>query len=369
MSNSKFNKYLKIAKSKIVNHFQTEVYLRTGKFLPKPMKVYYLISNKCNYKCTICPQWECGLKEDPKEYINTQKMKELINEMKELKIGEFGISGGEALIYTDKTFELLEYANKKGLYTHFVSNGSLITKEILDKYEEIGGGHISLSIDAIGLQHDKLRGVNGAYESIENILKLFKENNYKKIVLKINTVLSGGNLEHIMPVIKLTKESGALIFVQPYDAYDYKPKLKLAEKQNKFPLWIQENQFSKLEQVLDDMLEFKKQNPEILLNDKRHIKSMYKYFKECQSGLKCFAGIDQVAISPQGKITFCKYGEFYDLKKNGLKDYIKSKKRKEIIEDSLNCKQGCLLSCMFRPSIGSMILNGPKQFLKLVRNK
>ena len=53
----------------------------------------------------------------------------------------------------------------------------------------------------------------------------------------------------------------------------------------------------------------------------------------------------------------------------GLSLILNSKKRKEVVRDSLKCKHGCLLSCMFRPSLGEMLTSGPKQFLKLVKSK
>ncbi|MBT3539001.1 radical SAM protein [Candidatus Parcubacteria bacterium] len=369
MNVKRFKKYSVLALKKIINHIRTEIFLRTGKWMPRPMKIYYLLTNKCNYKCIMCPQWECGIKENPKDYIGEDEMKRIIDEASRMGIYEFGVSGGETLIYHKKMFNLLEYANKKGLYTHFVTNGALLSKDYIQKYNDMGGGHISLSIDAIGDKHDELRGMPGAYGAIENVLKIFKENSFPNILLKINTVLSGGNFDYIIDVLKLAIENNSVIFVQPYDVYDYDKKLDSDEKEEKFSLWVKKEQQEKLKQVIDKMIELKKKHPQIILNEEKHIRAMYGYFVKCKVDQTCFAGMDNVSIMPNGKVSFCKYGEYSDLKEQSLKEFLNSKKRKEVVRDSLKCKHGCLLSCMFRPSLGEMLTSGPKQFLKLVKSK
>ena len=68
---------------------------------------------------------------------------------------------------------------------------------------------------------------------------------------------------------------------------------------------------------------------------------------------------------------YCKLNlaKFKNLRKQNLKEFLNSKKRREVVKDSLKCKHGCLLSCMFRPSFSEMIKNGPRQFIKLVKSK
>ncbi|MFA6427560.1 MAG: radical SAM protein [Candidatus Magasanikbacteria bacterium] len=369
MNINRIKKYSIIAIKKIINHIQTDIFLYTGMWSPKPMKIYYLLTNKCNYQCIMCPQWKCGLTEDPKTYIGEDEVKRVIDEAVEMGIYEFGISGGETLIYHKKMFNLLEYANRKGLYTHFVTNGALLSKDYIQKYNDMGGGHISLSIDAVGEKHDELRGMPGAYGAIEHVLDTFKHNSFPNILLKINTVLSGGNLDNVIGVLKLAIQNNLVIFVQPYDVYDYDKKLTPGEKEQKFPLWVKQSQHEQLKKVVEYMVELKRKYPQILLNEEKHIRAMYDYFVTGKVDRTCFAGIDNISIMPNGKISFCKYGEYADIRNQSLKQFLESIGRKKVVKDSLVCKHGCLLSCMFRPSFGEMLFNGPRQFLKLVKSK
>jgi MoaA/NifB/PqqE/SkfB family radical SAM enzyme len=354
-------KYLKLGYKKIINFFNTWIFLHTGLFTPRPMKVYYLISNKCNFQCQICPQWQAGKEENQTDYISEERMKEIINEMSGLGIKELGISGGEPLIYKEKTLALLEYANREGFYTHFATNGSLLNEEVLSRYNQSGGGHISLSVDAIGVAHDNLRGFQGAFESVSRVLSLFSDNKYKNILLKINFTLNNDNLSEAANVVRLAIKHRALIFIQPYSAYDYGHK-NIAEKESKYPLWVKSINYGVLDAVVKELAELKRKYPDIILNDEKHLLAMYDYFTKSEFSTKCLAAFDQITINPQGKIIFCKYNELWDLKKDSLNDYLKSRRRQDIINASLKCDEGCLLGCMFRPSLKDLLINGIRLF-------
>jgi len=360
----KLSKYIKVGFDKVGNHIKTDIYLKTKLCEPKPLKVYYLISNKCNFKCQMCPQWLWGLQENTKEYLSLEKVKSIIDEMVKLKIGEFGISGGEPLIYKDKVLELLAYANSKKIYTHFVTNGSLLTKEILDSYDQVGGGHVSVSLDGLGQKHDELRGFPGAFTAVEKVLNLFQNNKFNNLNLKINTVLTNNNLDEIIAVVNLAIKNKAMIFIQPFDPYAYGQK-NIIYRQNNFPLWVKKENYSKLKQIVDELLALKKKHPTIILNDEKNIIAFYNYFTDENFYTQCFAGLDQIAVMPQGEVSFCKFGEYGDLKITSLKDFLQSQARKKVLQQSLVCQEGCLLGCMFRPSLFSLFSNGFKQLLKL----
>jgi MoaA/NifB/PqqE/SkfB family radical SAM enzyme len=358
-------KYLKIGYKKIVNFWQSWIFIKTGLSLPRPLKVYYLISNKCNFKCQFCPQWQDGINENSHNYIDKEKIKKIIDEMATLGIKEFGISGGEPLLYKDKTLDLLAYANKKGIYTHFATNGSLLSEEILDAYNKIGGGHISLSVDAIGEKHDELRGFSGAYDLITKVLVSAKK--FKNINLKINFTLNNENLNDAVKVAKLAIGNQAMIFIQPYDTYAYGLK-DTGSKETNYPLWVKRNNYKLLNDVIGELVNLKKAYPQFILNDKKHLQMMNNYFSDNKFETNCLAGLDQIAINPDGKIIFCKFGEIGDLKTESLTSFINSSKRQAFVSASLKCHEGCLLGCMFRPSFYDLILNGTRQFIRLIRN-
>ena len=82
----KLKKYSQIAKNKIKQSLQSAIFYRTGLFLPRPLKIYYTISNQCNFRCQMCSHWKRGLSENPVENISLNKIQEIIAEMAKLGI-------------------------------------------------------------------------------------------------------------------------------------------------------------------------------------------------------------------------------------------------------------------------------------------
>jgi len=366
MNIKRIKKYSAMGYRKMRSYFTAKFFVATGFMMPKPMRVYYLMSNKCNYQCKMCPQWKSGLKESVNDYISTERMKEVIDEMVLNGIKEFGVSGGEPLIFKDKMFELLRYANNKGIYTHFVSNGKLLTKGVLAEYNKIGGGHVSLSIDADSKKHDELRGYEGAYDEIKRVLQIFQDNKFPNIVLKINAVISNDNLEDISQVVELSVKAKALLFIQPFDTYTYGDR-NIGKKRKNFPLWVQKENVEKLKEITNKLLDLKDKYPAIVLNDRENIKDFVRYYTDESFSIKCYAGIDQIALDPFGQISFCRYGLIGDLRKSSLKEFLLSDKRRKVVKDSLQCQEGCMLGCMYKPGFLQFVKNGVKQFIEITR--
>lgn len=362
----KIIKYGKIALGKLTGGLKVSLYSKTGFWLPRPTKLYYLVTNKCNFRCQMCPQWEKGGRENSTDYVSEDRIMSIIREMAELRINEFGISGGEPLIYQAKVLRLLKYANRRGLYSHFTTNGSLLTEDFLKKYNDFGGGHVSLSLDAIGNKHDELRGYDGASAGVNRVINIFKANNFSNLILKINITLTNANLGEVMKILSLAKEVGAMAFVQPLDVYDYRGR-KINDWVAKSPLWVKPENYGKLKQLIDELTSFKSNYPAVLLNSRRHLKSFYDYFTKDGFQTACVAPLDQITIDPFGQVILCKFGQIASLKDASLKDYIYSNERKAVVQAALKCRQGCLLGCMYKTGLADLIKSGPRQFLRLIK--
>jgi radical SAM protein with 4Fe4S-binding SPASM domain len=73
-------------------------------------------------------------------------------------------SGGEPLARED-FFEVAGYAARRGLYVSLASNGTLLTKENVQKLKVAGVNYVDISIDGASARtHDDFRGVEGAFD-------------------------------------------------------------------------------------------------------------------------------------------------------------------------------------------------------------
>ena len=277
----KLYKLFKVLLSKIEVKIRSFLAEKIHLPIEKPDSVYLNISNKCNFRCKMCDQWEMGKTEDPNKYLTMGQLKLFIDQLSSWGIKSFGISGGETLLWKNKILQLLEYANKKKMYTHFVTNGFLLNQEVIESYDKIGGGHISMSLDAASTLHDQLRGQQGAYDGVQRAIQVFKKSKPKNILLKINLVITNKNLDEILNVVEICRKNNLSLFVQPFDPYnwDNRKQLTLDQYRELYPLWISKDNEQKMIQVIKILLEFKKREPSLILNSVQHLKAIPNYFQ------------------------------------------------------------------------------------------
>jgi len=350
----------KVFWGKIINKTTTAITLMTGINLTKPDGIYYLMSNRCNFRCPMCDQWKFGQQENVQEYLRPEEVKKMIDAASTWGIKSFGISGGEPLLFKDRLLEYLAYANKKKMYTHFVTNGWLLDEETVKRYADVGGGHISLSLDAFSPLHDELRGTPGAFDRVMKALNAFKKVNPKNILLKINLVVSEKNLDEIIAVVKMARTIKASIWLQPYDPYNWDTRKKLNQTQyhEKYPLWISEHNFPKLEKVIAELIKLKKKDASLIINSLEHLSAMPKYFAVKLNRQKCNIGYRSFVVGPFGEVSVCRFGEVGNIRKNSIQEIWRSQKYDAVRKVANQCDYDCLLGCMYDPSIFSWIRSG-----------
>jgi len=361
-----FFRLFKVFCGKVQNKVTTSLSLLTGINFTKPDGIYYLMSNRCNFRCPMCDQWKMGQTEDVKEYLTPVEVKKMIDQASAWGIKSFGISGGEPLLFKDRLLEYLTYANKKGMYTHFVTNGWLLDEEIIRAYDSVGGGHISLSLDAFSPLHDELRGTPGAFERGKKALEAYKKVKPKNILLKINLVISEKNLNEVLDVVKMARTIGVSIWLQPYDPYNWATRKSLNQTQyhEKYPLWISEHNFPKLEKVIKDLIKLKKSDASLIINSLEHLAAMTKYFAVKLNRKTCNVGYRSFVIGPFGEVSVCRFGEVGNIRQQTVKEIWRSKKYDDVRKVANHCNYDCLLGCMYDPSIFSWIRSGLSLFFK-----
>lgn len=362
----KIFRLLKVFLGKIGNKFSTKISILTGHNFTKPDGIYFLVTNKCNFRCPMCSQWKMGQAEKPSDYLTEEEMKGVIDQASDWGIKSFGISGGEPLIFRERLINLLAYANKKKMYTHFVTNGWLLDQETIKEYDKVGGGHISLSVDAAGPLHDELRGVPGAFERVEKAVQAFKAVKPKNILLKVNLVISNKNLDEVLSVVKLTQSIGASLFVQPYDPYNWKTRKSLNHQQysDEYSMWVSPACMDKLNTVVKELIKLKKKDASLIINSLDHLEAIPKYFSLKLNRNKCYVAYRSFVVGPFGEVSICKYGEVGTVRKNTIKEIWNSESYNKIRRTSIRCNYDCLLGCMYDPSIFSWIKSGVSLFFK-----
>lgn len=164
--------------------------------------VVWCMTRKCNLKCIHC--YSDSHAENYPNELSTEEAINLIDMLSEYKAAVLLFSGGEPLLRKD-IFELAKYAVNKGIRAVVSSNGTLITPDIAQQIKDSGISYVGISIDGIGADNDKFRGVGGAYDSAINGVR-----NCVKIGQKVGLrfTMTKSNYKSIPDIFKLADDEG-----------------------------------------------------------------------------------------------------------------------------------------------------------------
>lgn len=185
----------------------TEYYYNIKKELIKkhPLRfLFFEITSRCNAHCEHCGS-SCG-DTIPKDEITGEEVKSVLKEIADNPNYNpnrimLNITGGEPLVRKD-LFELMKYATSLGFHWGMVSNGILVTQEIVDKMIDAGIYSVSISIDGLKETHEKFRRLPNCYEKILNGIKLMQDS--KKIpVVQVITCVNKKNIDQLEDIYKL----------------------------------------------------------------------------------------------------------------------------------------------------------------------
>jgi len=123
--------------------------------------VVWSLTRTCNLKCIHC-YTDSEAQKYPDE-LTTEQCKAVLADLAEFRVPAVLFSGGEPLVRKD-VFELATYARSLDLHVVLSTNGTLITREIAERFVQLKFAYIGISLDsAIPEVHDKFRGMEGAF--------------------------------------------------------------------------------------------------------------------------------------------------------------------------------------------------------------
>lgn len=188
----------KLIKEKLKDQYN-EIDNKLENSLSSPLKISMNLTKKCNLRCKQCFSDSGELKE---EELSTEDMYKLFDDM--LEVGTFFIclGGGEPFTRKD-LFKILERGKKNQLAVSIVSNGLLITKEIVLELNKMDLDTLWISLDGLKENHENLRGKE-TYEKTLNVIKMLKENFKGKLAIRVS--LNKDNIGEYLDLIKVAED-------------------------------------------------------------------------------------------------------------------------------------------------------------------
>ena len=133
------------------------------------------VTNRCNYRCAHCAfdSGELAMREFPIE-----KIRQILEDTRKLGGQKFDITGGEPLVRPDIE-DIIMIGKELGYKIELITNGSLLTPEIVGRFRQKGLDSMAISID-------------GSTYEVYSRIRLVDEQKYQKVIHAVDMVLGAG---------------------------------------------------------------------------------------------------------------------------------------------------------------------------------
>ncbi len=317
-----------------------------GRYLPYhiPRLLILDITHACNLNCLICDIWKTA---ETEKDIDRTHVKKILSQAKELKVREIALSGGEPLLRKD-IFDIFDYARDLKITNLGVLSNGIAIKEKMDKLKPyLIEGIISLVISLDSLRqdlHNQIRNSRLAWQGTTEALEMLSllKRRHPGVNFNVISIILNQNLEELPALTGFVKSSGA----NSLQFQTLLPNnLKMAERKQSL-FWVVQERFPILDEAIDKLICFKKENPEFIKNSIGNLSLVKKYYRNTlnREDVKCLSGYETVLTSNQGTYTTC-FRPYGNMRIEDLKDVLKSRKIIQAQEEASNCPWPCLLPC------------------------
>lgn len=167
----------------------------------KPVVVWNT-TRRCNLHCLHC--YSSSQNRDYPDELSFQEGERMLSELAGFGVPTVLLSGGEPLTRPD-IFELAMHARDLGMRTVLSTNGTLIDAGTAERIAAAGFSYVGVSLDAIGAEHDKLRGKRHAFEEAIAGIRAAQDAGLRT---GIRFTIHGLNRDYLGPMFDLAQEIG-----------------------------------------------------------------------------------------------------------------------------------------------------------------
>lgn len=329
--------------SYIMNFFFVDAHIRKN-HIHVPRLLILDTTHSCNLQCVMCELWKTARNDVA---LDREAIKNILSQAAALKIPEIALSGGEPLL-RDDIFDLFEYARKINVKNLGVlTNGILVEKYFGRLTPYLVDNTISLVISLDSLKpeiHNAIRNSAIAYQKTTECLTMLAslKKRHSGVSFNVITILLNQNLEELLGLARFVRSLGAnSLQFQALIANN----LKMAER-NVSHNWIRPESLPLLDKTIDDLIDFKKNNPRFLRNSLNNLALMKKYFRGQlnKDDVQCTSAYNTVLIGNTGTYATC-FSYYGSTKETTLKDVLTGKQIIKARENVKKCPSPCLLPC------------------------
>lgn len=194
-----------------------------------PTHLYYLISQRCNERCSKCSHWKVT---HHSNMVSINSIIQAVHDLNSLK--ELCIVGGEPLVFKKRVIELLEGIKNLPIRTILITNGVACTPEFINEVKE-HNLHVIFSIDTIDPKFWKYVRGNDSYQRVmKNFHYAIQTLSLDKI--SVQSVLAVETIEHVKEVRKMCDQLSCFHSIQNYIQQGFDGNWTECTKENSAPV-------------------------------------------------------------------------------------------------------------------------------------
>jgi MoaA/NifB/PqqE/SkfB family radical SAM enzyme len=311
-------------------------------FRDRPFFAHLFLTKRCNLRCIYCKLWQSPREQNE---MSTTEWFEAIDRLDKLGVHVISFTGGEPLLRQD-SFDIIKYANSKGLYTRITSNGTL-NLSVYQKLLDTGINSISISIDSINpeIQESLSQVKDSWYKAIDN-LKFLIKNSKAYQVISASSVLTSYNINEALSLVDYCSDVlNCPISLQPaiFGDCDNSDFFFRPNRSDVNAPKVMAEDTEKIYQLL-----YRKKYSSRLMTTNSFLRISQKYLRDGEYKWNCKAGRLFFDIMPDGRLFLCQDVPFPDeryILDTDFVSWFKSKAYQKTAKRVSSTCIGCCYSC------------------------
>jgi MoaA/NifB/PqqE/SkfB family radical SAM enzyme len=252
-----------------------------------PVLVHFEVTMRCNARCPFCDYWKTSPSARQGEIASFAEAARYFNPVM------ITFTGGEPLLRRDLEDIVAAVARAVRVrYIAVITHGGMLSAERALSLWKAGLNQFNISLDYLDERHDAARGISGLSDRIMRTIPAMRERGVDSI--RFNTVIKNDNLDQLMPIVHRADALGCGVSFSLYTE----------SKNGNTTYSIGPSQAAALQQVVDELLAFKRRHRGIIVSSDHYLGQLPRYVRG-ELRETCRSGIRTIHINPSGLVRRC----------------------------------------------------------------